>query len=40
MSVIKSRHRGMAAQDGAGVKLTRVINQPGLRASGPIPDAG
>lgn len=36
MSVIKSRHRGMAAQDGAGVKLTRVINQPGLRHQDPF----
>lgn len=36
MSVIKSRHHGMAAQDGAGVKLTRVINQPGLRHQDPF----
>ena len=36
MSVIKSRHRGMPAQDGAGVKLTRVINQPGLRHQDPF----
>lgn len=26
-SVIKGRFRGIPAQDGAGVKLTRVINQ-------------
>ncbi|WP_300317435.1 pirin family protein [Idiomarina sp.] len=36
MSVIKSWHRGMPAQDGAGVKLTRIINQPGLRHQDPF----
>lgn len=36
MSSILSRHRGMPAQDGAGVKLTRVINQPSLRYQDPF----
>ena len=36
MSVIKSRHRGMPAPSCAGVKLTRVINQPGLRHQDPF----
>ena len=36
MSIILSRHRGMPAQDGAGVKLTRVINQPSLRYQDPF----
>ncbi len=35
-SVILSRHRGMPAQDGAGVKLTRIINQPSLRYQDPF----
>ena len=35
-SVILGRHRGMPAQDGAGVKLTRVINQPGLKHQDPF----
>lgn len=34
--VILSRHRGMPAQDGAGVKLTRIINQPSLRYQDPF----
>ncbi|RUO58527.1 pirin family protein [Pseudidiomarina insulisalsae] len=36
MNPILSRHRGMPAQDGAGVKLTRVINQPSLRYQDPF----
>jgi len=36
MSVILSRHRGMPAQDGAGVKLTRIVNQPSLRYQDPF----
>jgi Pirin-related protein len=36
MSVILAKHRGMPAQDGAGVKLTRVINQPGLKHQDPF----
>ncbi|MDV6315363.1 pirin family protein [Idiomarina sp. HP20-50] len=36
MSVILSKHRGMPAQDGAGVKLTRIINQPGLKHQDPF----
>jgi len=35
-SVIKGRFRGMPAQDGAGVKLTRVINQPALNHQDPF----
>ncbi|CUS49261.1 MAG: Pirin-related protein [Idiomarinaceae bacterium HL-53] len=35
-SVIRHRVRGMPAQDGAGVKLSRVINQPGFRHKDPI----
>jgi Pirin-related protein len=35
-SVILSRHRGMPAQDGAGVKLTRIVNQPSLRYQDPF----
>ena len=35
-SVILSRHRGMPAQDGAGVKLTRIVNQPSLRHQDPF----
>lgn len=34
--IILSRHRGMPAQDGAGVKLTRIINQPSLRYQDPF----
>lgn len=34
--MIISRHRGMPAQDGAGVKLTRIINQPSLRYQDPF----
>lgn len=34
--VILSRHRGMPAQDGAGVKLTRIVNQPSLRHQDPF----
>ena len=33
---ITGRFRGMPAQDGAGVKLTRVINQPGLKHQDPF----
>lgn len=36
MNAILSRHRGMPAQDGAGVKLTRIINQPSLRYQDPF----
>lgn len=36
MSVILSRHRGVPAQDGAGVKLTRIVNQPSLRYQDPF----
>lgn len=36
MSTILSRHRGMPAQDGAGVKLTRIVNQPSLRYQDPF----
>ncbi|AAV81670.1 pirin family protein [Idiomarina loihiensis] len=36
MSVILAKHRGMPAQDGAGVKLTRIINQPGLKHQDPF----
>lgn len=36
VSTIKGRFRGMPAQDGAGVKLTRVINQPGLKHQDPF----
>ncbi|RUO55829.1 pirin family protein [Pseudidiomarina homiensis] len=36
MTAILSRHRGMPAQDGAGVKLTRIINQPSLRYQDPF----
>jgi len=35
-SIIKHRVRGMPAQDGAGVKLKRVINQPAFRHRDPI----
>ncbi|WP_198678791.1 pirin family protein [Idiomarina aquatica] len=35
-SVILGRFRGMPAQDGAGVKLTRIINQPGLKHQDPF----
>lgn len=34
--IIRSRHRGIPAQDGAGVKLTRIINQPSLRYQDPF----
>lgn len=34
--VIKGRFRGIPAQDGAGVKLTRVINQPALKHQDPF----
>lgn len=34
--LILSRHRGMPAQDGAGVKLTRIVNQPSLRYQDPF----
>ncbi|WP_169929939.1 pirin family protein [Pseudidiomarina aestuarii] len=34
--MILTRHRGMPAQDGAGVKLTRIINQPSLRYQDPF----
>ncbi|MRJ41495.1 MULTISPECIES: pirin family protein [Idiomarina] len=34
--VITGRYRGIPAQDGAGVKLTRVINQPQLRHQDPF----
>lgn len=36
MSVILAKHRGMPAQDGAGVKLTRIINQPGFKHQDPF----
>lgn len=36
MSVIKGRFKGKPAQDGAGVKLTRIINQPGLKHQDPF----
>lgn len=36
MKAILMRHRGMPAQDGAGVKLTRIINQPSLRYQDPF----
>ena len=36
MKAILTRHRGMPAQDGAGVKLTRIINQPSLRYQDPF----
>ncbi len=35
-SIVKHRVRGMPAQDGAGVKLKRVINQPSFRHRDPI----
>lgn len=35
-TVIISRHQGMPAQDGAGVKLTRIINQPTLKHQDPF----
>lgn len=35
-SVIKARVKGMPAQDGAGVKLSRVINQPSFRHQDPF----
>lgn len=35
-AIIKHRVRGMPAQDGAGVKLKRVINQPAFRHRDPI----
>ncbi|MDN7123566.1 pirin family protein [Pseudidiomarina sp. 1APP75-32.1] len=35
-NAILSRHRGMPAQDGAGVKLTRIVNQPGLGYQDPF----
>lgn len=34
--IVRSRHRGIPAQDGAGVKLTRIINQPSLRHQDPF----
>ncbi|MGM0525624.1 MAG: pirin family protein [Pseudomonadota bacterium] len=34
--IIQGRFRGIPAQDGAGVKLTRVINQPGLKHLDPF----
>ncbi|EKE84834.1 pirin family protein [Idiomarina xiamenensis] len=36
MSAILQRARGIPAQDGAGVKLTRIINQPNLRYQDPF----
>ncbi|RUO80575.1 hypothetical protein CWI84_05820 [Idiomarina tyrosinivorans] len=36
MSSIIGRYRGIPAQDGAGVKLTRIINQPGLSYQDPF----
>lgn len=36
MKAILTRHRGIPAQDGAGVKLTRIINQPSLRYQDPF----
>jgi len=35
-NLIKGRFRGIPAQDGAGVKLTRVINQPALKHQDPF----
>lgn len=35
-NAIKGRFRGIPAQDGAGVKLTRVINQPSLKHQDPF----
>ncbi|TRW49584.1 pirin family protein [Aliidiomarina halalkaliphila] len=35
-SIVKHRVRGMPAQDGAGVRLSRVINQPAFRHKDPI----
>ncbi|RUO36328.1 pirin family protein [Aliidiomarina sanyensis] len=35
-AIIKHRVRGMPAQDGAGVKLKRVVNQPAFRHRDPI----
>ncbi|RTE87008.1 MULTISPECIES: pirin family protein [Gammaproteobacteria] len=35
-SVIRHRVKGMPAQDGAGVKLSRVINQPAFRHKDPF----
>lgn len=34
--LILGRYRGIPAQDGAGVKLTRIINQPQLRYQDPF----
>lgn len=36
MSVITKRITGIPAQDGAGVKLTRIINQPGFKYADPF----
>lgn len=36
MNAILTRHRGIPAQDGAGVKLTRIVNQPSLRHQDPF----
>lgn len=35
-AIVKHRVRGMPAQDGAGVRLSRVINQPAFRHKDPI----
>jgi len=35
-NIVQGRFRGIPAQDGAGVKLTRVINQPGLKHLDPF----
>ncbi|MGM0481381.1 MAG: pirin family protein [Pseudomonadota bacterium] len=34
--LIQARYRGIPAKDGAGVKLTRVINQPGFKMADPF----
>lgn len=36
MNAILTRHRGIPAQDGAGVKLTRIVNQPSLPHQDPF----
>lgn len=35
-TAVKARYRGIPAQDGAGVKLTRIINQPAFKTADPF----
>ncbi|WP_404402572.1 pirin family protein [Idiomarina seosinensis] len=35
-TAVQARYRGIPAQDGAGVKLTRIINQPAFKTADPF----